>query len=706
MYSFNLILSLSAAFLSVLVAALALYRDPHPLIHKIFAGGMMALAAEAVLAGWSREAVEPLAMLGWQQWRALAAAFLPALWLAFALGYGRADAQEALRRRAWFLAALLALPPTLAAFFREELFQSIPVWAPDLGWVIPLGWAGYAFNLILLGAGILILLELEKTLRGSWGVQRWQIKFTVFGLGALFGARLFTASQALLFRSLNLNLEPVNSGALILAGLLLLRSLFRTQFFSAGIYVSEKILTIFPDPAGHRDLFHRRQSAGQARRLPGTGRGVAPAGLLSAAGPGGPGGPGLFRAAAAPDQAVHQPEFSPAPDDYRNEWVRFTRATSAVGGVRDLCLAVTRLVSETLHSLAVTVWLVDEAGERLTLGGSTALDARAAEGLQRYGPAQRELIRAMTGEPDPVDFDYSSASWSINLPPLDREFLKEARIRYCVALQAGGKPIGLLTLDQRVAGDVLNLEDFNLLKVIADQTALGLSQLRLAERLQQAREMEAFQTMSTFFIHDLKNVASRLSLTMQNLPVHFDNPEFRKDALQSIGQSLNKINVMCSRLSSLREKLALDLRPTDLNALVEQTLAGFADALQVRLLRDLSPLPRVPLDPDQFSKVLTNLVLNAGEALAGAGPDGEIRVATRRIHHRVELTVSDNGPGLSPEFREKSLFQPFKTTKKQGMGIGLFQSRLIVEAHGGRIEAESEEGRGAIFRVVLPLGGK
>jgi len=78
-------------------------------------------------------------------------------------------------------------------------------------------------------------------------------------------------------------------------------------------------------------------------------------------------------------------------------------------------------------------------------------------------------------------------------------------------------------------------------------------------------------------------------------------------------------------------------------------------------------------------------------------------VKTSPTNGSVELSVEDNGCGMSGEFIEKSLFRPFQTTKKQGMGIGLFHSRMIVEAHRGRIEVESEEGKGSVFRVILPL---
>jgi signal transduction histidine kinase len=106
------------------------------------------------------------------------------------------------------------------------------------------------------------------------------------------------------------------------------------------------------------------------------------------------------------------------------------------------------------------------------------------------------------------------------------------------------------------------------------------------------------------------------------------------------------------------------------------------------------------VDGEQIQKVLTNLVLNAKEAIDEIG---EIHVKTDREDGWVVLCVSDTGCGMSNEYIEKSLFHPFKTTKKRGMGIGLYHSQMIVEAHHGKIEVESEIGKGSTFKVFLPM---
>jgi putative PEP-CTERM system histidine kinase len=266
-------------------------------------------------------------------------------------------------------------------------------------------------------------------------------------------------------------------------------------------------------------------------------------------------------------------------------------------------------------------------------------------------------------------------------------------------LLTGQQVLGVMALNDRLTKDTFSVEDFDLLKTIADQAAANLLNLKLSEQLLRAKEMEAFQTLSAFFIHDLKNLASRLSLTMQNLPVHFDDPAFRSDALQVISRSVERINSMCSGLALFNKGLELERTEADLNELVTAMVADLNGSIKASLVQDLHPVTRLPIDAEEIQKVLVNLVLNANDAVGGRG---DIHVTTEQRDGWVVLSVSDSGCGMSKEFIARSLFQPFQTTKKQGLGIGLFHSKKIVEAHRGRIEVESEEGRGSTFTVMLP----
>ena len=300
----------------------------------------------------------------------------------------------------------------------------------------------------------------------------------------------------------------------------------------------------------------------------------------------------------------------------------------------------------------------------------------------------------MRGQHEPVDLE--SPGWELFSAPL-RSFLEGAKIRYCVPLAAGGEFIGVLTMNNRT-GPPFSIEDFDLLKTFADQAAAQILNQKLFESLGRAREMHAFQSLSAFFMHDLKNIASTLSLTLQNFPVHYDNLEFRTDALKMISNSREKIGKMCGQLAVLNQKFEIRKSECDLNEIVAATLSNLN--LNGALATNLNPLPKTLLDAEQMQTVILNLVLNADESMAR---NGETRVETCRDKDKVVLSVIDNGSGMSNEFIKKDLFRPFTTTKDGGSGIGLYQSRKIVEAHGGTIEVQSLEGSGSTFRVILPV---
>jgi signal transduction histidine kinase len=150
----------------------------------------------------------------------------------------------------------------------------------------------------------------------------------------------------------------------------------------------------------------------------------------------------------------------------------------------------------------------------------------------------------------------------------------------------------------------------------------------------------------------------------------------------------------------LRQNTSLKPVASDLNQLVQEALKCLDEAKGLQVVRDLGELPGIMLDPDQISKLIVNLALNAREAV-GAG--GRIEVRTRADSSWVVLSIADNGCGMPAEFISRSLFRPFQTTKKQGIGIGMFQCKMIVEAHRGRIEVESAQGKGTTFRVLLPV---
>jgi putative PEP-CTERM system histidine kinase len=285
---------------------------------------------------------------------------------------------------------------------------------------------------------------------------------------------------------------------------------------------------------------------------------------------------------------------------------------------------------------------------------------------------------------------------------LGRKTFERGGEYYFLPLTTREEVLGLLVMGDRVGGVPFTAEEFDLMRTLGNQIVASLFRFRLSTRLGDARKLEAFQTMSAFFAHDLKNTASTLSLMLQNLPKHFDEPEFRKDALRSIGKIVDRINGLIGRLGYLREKMEVNPSPSDLNAMVRTTVAGLPGCGPEMVTLDLHPVPALPLDPEQFPKVITNLVLNARDAL-GAG--GRITIRTQPEDGGVALSVADNGCGMTPEYVVESLFRPFRTTKPEGIGIGLFHSKMIVEAHGGTVECSSRPGEGSTFRIWLKVAG-
>jgi C4-dicarboxylate-specific signal transduction histidine kinase len=145
-------------------------------------------------------------------------------------------------------------------------------------------------------------------------------------------------------------------------------------------------------------------------------------------------------------------------------------------------------------------------------------------------------------------------------------------------------------------------------------------------------------------------------------------------------------------------------RPVDLGAVIGAVLAlvrGRADKQRVTTALEMADgALTLVADAGQLHQVFVNLVLNALDAMPAGGA---LTLAARRAGDRVEVDVSDTGPGLPKELGPR-LFQPFASTKETGLGLGLVISRRIVEDHGGTLDAVDRSGGGASFRVRLPPG--
>jgi len=687
---------------AAVTAALAVYvvsRDSKNVVSRFFAAGMALLSVEAVFSAMALQSEHAEGFFLWHHAKTIAASLLPGCWLLFSLAYGRANHREILKRWMTVIIAVFAVPVVLSTVFWGSWHTGDPISEQVSRWYIALGWGGYVWSLAVIAGAILVLMNLEQTLRHSPGRKRWQIKFMIIGVGALFGVRIYNNSLAILYNQVGTDGMTLNAGVLLVTVALITRSVLRDREMKVDIYLSQAFLYnsltiiligIYFIGVGLLAWLARVWTGGQSLPITAFILFVAVMGLGSIL----LSGTLRLKRKRLVSRLFERPLY-----DYRQIWSRFTEATSTLSSTRDLCGAVVSMVSETLECLSVSIWIVDEGRDALVFAASTDLTAEQAGVMKIAGRDGAELIMALWDQDAPVDFTKEGDDWVADFRKAHAEALKEVGLDYAAPLRAANRLVGILTLRGRSSMEPLTDQDHELLKTIADQAASSLLNLRMADQLNKAKALEALQMMSAFFMHDLKNLGSKLSLVTQNLPLHFDNPEFRKDAIRSVTQSVAKINNMCSRLSLLSERLEINPKQVSLDQLVAETLKSLDGMFKVPVHCSLGGVNTLDIDDEQIQKVVVNLLLNANDAVAAGG---HITVTTSHGGGWAECSVRDTGCGMSKEYIETRLFKPFQTTKQKGMGVGLFHCKTIVEAHGGRIEVESEEGKGTIFRVILP----
>lgn len=691
-------LAYAGAACAGVVALIALLRGWRSVSGWLFAGGMFLLGMESVFIALADNPVVSEAA-HWQHGRLAAMSLLPIVWTLFSLSYARGRCREFFHQWRHLLIGIFVLPAALAWVCPKQLIFIPPAGGIDQArwdWVFQLQPAGLVFYGIFLVSAVVVLMNLERTFRAAVGTMRWRIKFMILGVAILFAVRAYTCSQALLSRNMDPSLAAVNCGALVLGCLLMLRSLFRDggavavfpskailenslTVLVAGIYLI--CVGFLAKLAAHIESFQAKAFFLLIALVA-----VTVVALSDRA---------RMHARRFISRYFQRPLY-----DYRTVWRTLTEGIVSRVSQSDLCQATVALVSEIFQVLSVTVWLVDEKRESLVFAASTSLSASAGEGMQPQKEEAAAILMALQAHRDPIDFETSQDAWAAALRRLTPTQFRTGGGRVCVPLVGGGQLLGVIALADRVGGIFFSLQDFDLLRCVGDQVAAGLLNAQLSQKLLQAKELEAFQTMSAFFVHDLKNTASTLNLMLQNLPVHFDNPDFRQDALRGMAKTCEHINHLISRLSLLRHDLQIKPVESNLNDVVAGVLSNWDGIARVTLVKNLRPCPSILLDREQIGKVAANLLINALEAVSQSN---EIRVETSHENGWVVLTVADHGCGMTPEFVSRSLFRPFQTTKKMGLGIGMFQSKMIVEAHGGRIEVESEERKGTTFRVLLPV---
>ncbi|MDJ0977443.1 MAG: PEP-CTERM system histidine kinase PrsK [Erythrobacter sp.] len=382
--------------------------------------------------------------------------------------------------------------------------------------------------------------------------------------------------------------------------------------------------------------------------------------------------------------------------DYREEWLRFTRTVGRGSSG-----------SASFHERAIKAIadITDSPGGLLLISNEEA----QLELTQRWNwpmievPAARgeyELSALLERHSHILDLDEVRGGIDHH-GELDQvpQWLIDAEDAWAlVPLIHFDRLIGCIVLARPRITRRLDWEDFDLLRVVGQQLASYLAEQAGQRALMDASRFDEFNRRMAFVMHDIKNLASQLSLLAANAQKHADNPEFRKDMLVTLQKSSEKLNALLARLGRYGSGPVQTICEVDLWAMATSLEQRFAAAHPIAVTSSEGAL--VLGDKDGLEQALIHLVQNAIDA---SEPDAPIHitVSSDTLHGRLEIV--DAGCGMSPDFVSTSLYKPFVSSKQGGFGIGAFEAREMIKAMGGRLQVESREGVGTRFTVLLPL---
>jgi putative PEP-CTERM system histidine kinase len=380
--------------------------------------------------------------------------------------------------------------------------------------------------------------------------------------------------------------------------------------------------------------------------------------------------------------------------DYRDEWLRFTQTLSNCDGPAALRQQIIRGLANMVESPSGAIWLLDPSRKHYVQSGRWNMPANAAtEGTDG------DLARFLTQSGWVVNLEeYRSLPTrygAFRLPP----WLSETPDAWLIVpLATGDELTGFVVLGTPRARTDLNWEVNDLLKTAGRQAASFVGHMQATEALLETRKFDAFNRMSAFVVHDLKNIVAQLSLMLKNAERHKNNPEFQQDMLMTVGHSIERM-----------KQLMLQLREgtTPVNAPAAVDLGEVIRRIGRNKIGH-EPAPELHLEPrvfaraheDRVERVIGHIVQNAIDATP---KEGRIVVALRREDGKAVVEVRDSGHGMTEDFVRERLFKPFQTTKQGGMGIGAYESYQYVHDLGGDIVVESTPGVGTTMRILLPV---
>jgi putative PEP-CTERM system histidine kinase len=571
----------------------------------------------------------------------------------------------------------------LAVFTEAARMAALPFITPSI----------YYGTRVLLS--IVALMLVEQLYRGTAPDDRWSIKFFCLGVGAIFAYDLVTYADAMLFRRLDLELWAARGFANLLTIPLVAVSAARNPQWSLDIAVSRRMVFQSTALLSAGSYLLIVSAAGYyIRFFGGTWGGVLQTTVIFA----GLVGLALILVSGslrARLKVFINKNFFSYRYDYREEWLRLTRELTEEEGDADFGARAIRAIAHLVEARGGGLWVRQDQPryERLTQWEAPLL-ADTSE------PEDGALARFLRDREWVVNVDeYRSQVSTYGDLQLPAWLSEDDEAWLVVPLMLHDDLFGfvvLLTARTRIS---TNWEVNDLLKTAGRQVASTLAQLHANRALIVARQFESFNRMSAFVVHDLKNLVAQLSLLLSNATRHRDNPEFQDDMIDTVDNAVDKMKKL---LMQLRAGATPDDEPApvDLQEVVLSALKSKAPMTPRPTILVDAPGIRTMAHRERLDRVVGHLLQNAAEATPATG---KIEVRVRSEAQSAIIEVEDSGIGMSEDFIRTRLFKPFESTKKNGMGIGIYESREYIRELGGHLDVESRETEGTRFSIALPL---
>jgi putative PEP-CTERM system histidine kinase len=641
----------------------------------------------------------------------LAALVLSTLWAALALVDGLlhwsdrlpawvVPTLDVLRFGGWFAFMLLLLPPPrlgsgwgwIRPLAAATLLAQLALVA--LGESLPLGTLARPQAFAALAIAVLGLVIVEQMLRNATGDARWNAKPVCLGLATIFVFDLFIGSQAALFQ--HFDGDAVSVRALVHAAavpLLYVASrrhadwLGKLHVSRAAVFHSATLLLVgaYLLMVAGVGYYVRYTSGDWGRALSVALVFVA---LVALA---------LLLASGSMRSRLRvyiSKNFFSYRYDYREEWLRFTQLLSSSTESQNTSETVVKALANLVESPSGMLWMQRSAGADFIQAARWNLPAQAGSEPREGALATFWQERAWI-----IDIDEwrqrRDAYPGLTLPAW---LADEPRCWLLVPLMVREALTGFVVLGRPRAAVELNWEVRDLLRTAASQASGYLDQAQATEALLEARKFDAFNRMSAFVVHDLKNIVTQLSLMMKNAKRLRDNPEFQQDMLDTVENSLEKMRQLMLQLRE-GDKPHGVTSGVDLEQIAKR-LAAAASSKGRTLELALQPGVSTRGHPERVERVLGHVVQNAFDATPATGT---VRLTLDAEGSQARVRVDDSGCGMSEDFIQNRLFKPFQTTKASGMGIGAHESYQYVHELGGKISVQSELNRGTTVTLLLPL---